>query len=132
MDTPEIGPPGGVRNDRAHTARTEMVMWSDAPNEHGPAPGVRGTGVLQVFDQPATDIGRQRHPFTTIALAAHDDCARAPIDIVQRERCNLAAPQAEADQQGQNRQIAAADGCAGIACGKQAPHLIGDVYKRQQ
>ena len=60
-----------------------------------------------------------------IALAAEGDRARAPVDIVKREPGDLAAPQAEPDQQGQNRQIAAADWCAGIACGKKAPHLIG-------
>ena len=51
----------------------------------------------------------------TIALAAHADLARAPIDVVKPEPRDRVAPQAEADQLGQDGQIAAANSRADIA-----------------
>ncbi|MBW6506505.1 MAG: hypothetical protein K0B00_07125 [Rhodobacteraceae bacterium] len=61
----------------------------------------------------------------TIALAWHADRARAPVDVVEPEPRDLVTPQAEADEQGQNGQIAVANNRAGIAGRKKAPHLIG-------
>jgi hypothetical protein len=61
----------------------------------------------------------------TIALAANTDRASAPIDIVEPEPGDLASPQAESYQQGQDCQITATDGGVDIAGGEQASHLIG-------
>ena len=68
-----------------------MVMGSDAPYEYGPAQCVRGAGLLQVIDQPETDVLRQGNAFYTVSLAAHYDRASSPVDIVQHELCDLAA-----------------------------------------
>jgi hypothetical protein len=56
MDAPEARSPGGIRHDRAHTARAERVMGREVPDEHGPAVGVRRPGACQVIGYPATDI----------------------------------------------------------------------------
>ena len=75
LDVPKAGAPGGIRYDGTHAARAEHVMGRDVPDEHGPALGVRGAGVAQVFGQSEPDIGRQGHAFVTIALAAQGDRA---------------------------------------------------------
>ena len=81
--------------------------------------------MAQVFGQSAADIRRKREPLVTIALAAHADRAHAPVDVVEPEPGDFAAPKAEPDQQGQDRQIAATNGGVDIAGREQAPHLIG-------
>ena len=113
MDAPEARSPGGIRHDRAHTARDRARDGARSAGRTRSGPGRPRAGRCQVFGQPATDIGRKGHPFATVSLAAHGDRARAPVDIVEPEPGDLAAPQTEPDQQGQNRQIAAADGRMG-------------------
>jgi hypothetical protein len=125
MDAPETRAPGGIRHDGAYTARPKRVMRREVPDEHGPALGVCGSCAFQVFGHPVTDIRRKRQPFHTASLAGHDHRASTPVDIVQRQPDNLTAPKTEPDQQGQDRQVAAADGCAAIAGREKAPHLIG-------
>lgn len=61
----------------------------------------------------------------TITLAMHADRSGAPVDVVQPEPGDLAAPQAEPDQQSQDRQIAASNGGVGITGRKQTLDLIG-------
>jgi len=100
-------------------------MRREVPDEHGPPQSVSRSGVAQILDQSAANIRRKRKPLVTIALAAHADRARAPVDVVEPELSYLVTPQAEADQQGQDRQIADANDRAGIAGRKKAPHLIG-------
>ena len=101
------------------------MMWREVSDEYGPALGIRRSGVLQIFGHPVTDIGWKWYSFMTISLAAHTDRASAPIDIAEPEPGDLAAPQAEPNQQGQDRQIAATDSSVGIASCKQTAHLIG-------
>ncbi len=108
VDAPEVRAPCGIRHDAADPARAESMMGREVPDEHGPPLRVRRSGMAQVFGQSAADIRRKGEPLVTIALAAHADRARAPVDIVEPEPSDLAAPQAEPDQQGQDRQIAAA------------------------
>jgi len=122
MHTPEARAPGGVRHDAAHAAGPKHMVGREVPNEHGPPLGVRRSGACQVFSHQVPDIGRKGQLFVTITLAAHADRARAPVDIVESEPGNFTAPKAEPDQQGQDRQIAAADGGIGIAGRKQTPH----------
>ena len=100
MNAPEARAPGCIRHDAAYTARPECVMGREVPDEHGPPQGVHRSGMAQILGQTATDIRRKREPFVTIALAAHADRARAPVDIVEPEPGDLAGPQAEPDQQG--------------------------------
>jgi len=100
-------------------------MGRRMPDEYGPAQGVRWPGVAQIVCQSAANIRRKRKPLMTIALAAHADRARAPVDVIEFEPRHLVAPQAEADQQGQDGQIAVANNRTGIAGRKQTPNLIG-------
>lgn len=81
--------------------------------------------MAQIFCQSATDIWRKGQSLVTITLAAHAERAGAPVDIVEPEPGNFATPQAEPDQQGQDRQIANANDRAGIAGREKAPNLIG-------
>ena len=73
------------------------MMGCEVPDEHGPPLSVRQSGMAQVFGQPVTDVRWKRQPLVTIALAAHADRARAPVDVVEPEPGNFAAPQAEAE-----------------------------------
>ena len=81
--------------------------------------------MAQIFCQSAPYIRRKGQPLVTIDLAAHAVRARAPVDVVEPESGDLDAPQAEADQPGQNCQIADANNCADIAGSENLPHLIG-------
>lgn len=125
VDAPELRAPGGIRHDAAHAGRPERMMRREVPDEHGAALRVRRSGVLQIFCHQVPDIGWKGYPFMAIALAAHADRARAPVDVVEPEPGDLAAPKAEADQQGEDRQIADADARAGIAGREKATDLIG-------
>ena len=70
-------------------------------------------------------LGRTLLALLELVLAAHADRARAPVDVVEPEPGDFTAPQAEPNQQGQDRQIAATDGSIGIARSEKASHLIG-------
>ena len=125
MDASETRAPGRICHDAADAALPKRMMGCEVPDEHGPPLSVRQSGMAQVFGQPVTDIRRKRQPLVTIALAAHADRARAPVDIVEPELSYLVAPQAKPDQQDQDCQIAIAINRADIAGRKKLPHLIG-------
>lgn len=125
VDAPEVGAPGGIRYNTAHPAWSKGMMRREVPHKDRPALGVRRSGMAQVFGQSPADIRRKGHQLVAVALAAHADRARAPVDVVEPEPRDLVTPQAEADEQGQNGQIAVANNRAGIAGRKKAPHLIG-------
>jgi hypothetical protein len=55
----------------------------------------RRTGALQESGDSFTDVRWQWKAFNTIAFAAHDDLAGAPINIFNRELGNFAGPQAQ-------------------------------------
>ena len=122
-DAPALGVehqrPCCVKTSGDFLALSEVAAFIDSYRQY------LAVALAGIFGQPATDIGRQGQPFDPACLAAHDDRARPPVDILQHELCDLAAPQAEPDRQGQNGQIAATDGSIGIAGREKARDLIG-------
>ncbi len=57
MYTPQARAPSGICHDTAHTAFAEFVMRREMSDEHGPALGIRGPDILQIFGHSVPDIG---------------------------------------------------------------------------
>ena len=125
VDGRQPGPPGGARDDLADRGRGEAAVRRQHPHEHAAACGARGTAAAQVSDDRLADISRQRQPLLATALAAHDELAGPPVEVVEPKRGHLAGPQPEPRQQREDGVIAHADVGVPIAGGEQRAHLAG-------
>ena len=125
MHAPNACASGGVRHNAAHPARAKCVMRREVPDKQRSPLSVCRSSACQVFSQPSTSIWRKGKLLVTITLAVHADRASAPVDVVEPEPGDFAAPKAEAYKQSQDRQITDANDRAGIARREKARHLIG-------
>ena len=64
---------------------------------------------LQVGGERPADVDGQRQPVAPAALADHDQLPGTPIDVLERQRRDLAGAQSQPHQQRQDRVVAAAD-----------------------
>jgi hypothetical protein len=80
---------------------------------------------VQVSSYHFTNVPGQWETLVTICFAMHHDLAGSPIDIVERKVGDFGRPQAEADQHGQDREVAAAIPRAAVAGCQKAPDLVG-------
>jgi hypothetical protein len=85
------------------------------PHQYRPPAGGRRTPAAQIRSDRFTDVRGQWQTFGTVCFAAHDDFTGSPIDIVARWLGDFARPQAETDQGGQDREVAAAIPDAAVA-----------------
>ena len=97
------GPP----DDRRDSLAAQRSSRGEHRGEH-----VRATStVAAASPQPAghrlTDVGRQRQPLLTSALAANQDFAVTPVHVAQLQSRNLADPQPEPQQHREHREVAA-------------------------
>ena len=58
-------------------------------DEHSPVCGSRRTATAQIADHRFTNVGRQRQSLDLVALAANDDRASSPIDVVEPKTSEL-------------------------------------------
>jgi len=79
--------------------------------------------VAKVVHDRLPGIDRQGQPVDPRSLAVNHDLARPPIDVVERQRGDLAATQPQSGQQHQDRVIAAPGRCRPITTVKQPRHL---------
>jgi len=86
-------------NDMANGCRPRQAhRWRVNPTEH--APTFADAAIFtEVAGQSRPNIGRQRQGFGYAPLAANDDFATAPENVVQLESDYLARSQAESREQ---------------------------------
>jgi hypothetical protein len=87
-----------------------------------------GTNVTQIVDQRRADVRRQRQSPQPLALAADENLAPFPIQIVQGQGDDFSGAQTEARQNQQDRIVALADWRAAIARRK---HPL-DLFRRER
>jgi hypothetical protein len=97
MDSPETGPLGGIGHHAAHAARTEVTMRSFDSDKYHPPPGADRTATLEILGHGAANIRGQWNAFDRVRLAANDDFAGSPVDIVQPKLSYFARPHTETD-----------------------------------
>ena len=102
-------------------------MSSLDAHEYRPALGTCGTAAAQVCRHRFADVRRQWKMFNTASFTAHDDLAGSPIDIVKTKLGDFARPQAETDQHGHDREVAAAVSSAAVARCQKPPDLVGVI-----
>jgi hypothetical protein len=85
MDSPEAGPLGGIRHYAAHAAGTEVAMRGFDSDKYCPPLGADRTATLEILGHGAPDVRGQWNAFDRVRLAANDDFAGSPVDIVQPE-----------------------------------------------
>jgi hypothetical protein len=93
MDSPEAGPLGGIRYHVAHAAGSEVAMRGFDSDKYCPPLGADRTATLEIVGHGAVicrgrlspERWRQWNAFDRVRLAANDDFAGSPVDIVQPE-----------------------------------------------
>jgi hypothetical protein len=73
--------------------------------------------LLQVGGDRRADVGWQGQAVLGAGLAAHNDLAGAPVDVVEAKRGDLGGAQPEPHQQHQDRVVAPAHRVPPIAAG---------------
>ena len=68
----------------SHPGAAEPVARSLDANEHRTSLRAGRSAVSQIRDDRLADIGGQPQPLSA-ALAAHDDLAATPVDVLQRQ-----------------------------------------------
>jgi hypothetical protein len=124
VNLPKAGASSGGGHDLGHPAGTKRTMRSLGPYEYRPAMGARWTAAMQVRSHRFTDVRGQRQTFGTVRFTTHDDFAGSPIDIVEYKLGDFARPQAEPDQHGQDREVAAAVLGVAVAGCQKASDLV--------
>jgi hypothetical protein len=124
MDPPKASASSGSGHHLGYPAGAERAMRSLDPYEYRPPMGSCRTPAVQVSSDRFTDIPRQGEAFSTIGFTSDDDLASTPIDIVDRKLGDFGRPQAETDQHGQDRKVAAAVLSAAVAGRQQAPDVV--------
>ena len=99
-------------------------MRSLDPYEYRSAMSARRPTAMQVRSDRFTDVRGQRETFGTICFTTHNDLAGSPIDIVERKLGDFGRPQAETDQHGQDREVAAAVLSVAVTGRLKAPDLV--------
>jgi hypothetical protein len=124
IDLPKAGASSGS-SQLGHPAGAERAMRRLDPYEYRPPVGRCRTAAKQIRSDRLTDVPGQWQTFVTICFAMHHDLAGSPIDVVERKLGDFGRPQAETDQHGQDREVAAAIQGAVVAGCQKAPDLIG-------
>jgi hypothetical protein len=96
----------------------QALVRRSGPGEHEPAVAVR-PAVAQPRDDRLADVDRERQPLLAAALAADHEFARAPVDVLQSQRGDLADAQPQPREQHQDREVAAADRRLAVAAVEQ-------------
>ncbi|SAL07713.1 hypothetical protein AWB81_08247 [Caballeronia arationis] len=121
----KTGPIKSAVNNAANRVRPgKPLLRSLHPNEH-PTRRTRGTDVTKIARQCRANLRGHWQAFQSLTFASNNYLAVLPVQIVQRHRQHLAAPQPESGQEQQDRIVALAGRCAAIAAGEQSFNLIG-------
>ena len=115
----------GRHHDLSHAAGRQPVMRRAHSHEQTPVLRRHRTTRLQVSDDRLADINRERQPFRAPALPDDHQLPRAPINVLQRERRNLAGSHAEPREHRQDREVAPAAARLTVTGRKQSIHLLG-------
>jgi hypothetical protein len=92
---------------------------------------VAGSSVSDVIHDRFAHIRGKRHPIMQLALAADEDLARAPVDVVELDRDNLGSAKSEPRHEQQHRVVAPPDGVVGANRLDQPLDLFGLEIARQ-
>jgi hypothetical protein len=76
-----LSPNACVMNHAAHPHAGERAGRRAHSQEHPPE--LARAATLQIRDQRLADIDRQRQPVVPVALPAHEDLARPPVEILE-------------------------------------------------
>lgn len=88
------------------------------------AAGASWTTSLEIRGDGLADVLRQRQPLDAAALSLHRELADIPIDVVERERYDLACSQSEPSKQKQDCEIPATDDGTSIALSNDLVDLL--------
>lgn len=102
-------------HDLSHPGSGQGAVRRSDSHEHLAAFGAARTAATQVGGHGLADIGGQREPLLPVALAADDDRAYSPVDVVQLQASSLTGTQSESCQHREDREIAASDRGATVA-----------------
>jgi hypothetical protein len=86
---PQESPPDNVAHSDGSGKADVRSLHAD---EHA-ARGTRRSSLLQIRGQSAPHIGRQRQAILASTFAPDQDCADAPVDILQRQVNHLSSSQ---------------------------------------
>src|ERR1700737_2725012 len=85
-------------NDTVNSDRTNQAAQRRSHADEAPSRRAGWTNTTQIIDQRRTDVRRQRQSSEPLALAADDNLAPLPIQIVQGQGDDLSSAQHGAGQ----------------------------------
>src|SRR5580658_5591722 len=104
----------GAANDTVDGGGADQAAQRRTHADEDPSYRTAGTSVTQIVDQRHADVRRQRQSHEPLALAADENLAPLPIQIVQGHGDDLSSAQSEARQKQQDRIVAFTDWHAAI------------------
>ena len=104
----------GAANDTVDGGGADQAAQRRTHADEDPSYRTAGTSVTQIVDQRRADVRRQRQSHEPLALAADENLAPLPIQIVQGHGDDLSSAQSEARQKQQDRIVAFTDWHAAI------------------
>jgi hypothetical protein len=119
----ELGALGRCCDHPSDRARTHAVVRCERSHEHSSVQSASWSPTPQVAGQRDANIGRQRQTLIPARLAVDQDLAGAPVNVINRQRSDLAAPQPKPAHQQHDREIPPADRCLPIATRQQPTQL---------
>ena len=87
--------------------------------------------ILQVCDDGHADILRKRHACSLSALRMNEDLPRLPVDIIEREGCDLARPQSKPGQHHEDGVVPSPQSRGSITTVEDLLNLSGGQIGRQ-
>jgi hypothetical protein len=132
MDPTEAAPFCRACNNSAHPGTGESMVWRYGPYEYRSALRVYRTAAAQVCCHRFSDIRGQWDSLRTVALTArNDDLTRSPINVVESKLGDFTRPQAQTNQHGKDREVAAPIRSGDIAGREKTLYLIRVQSLRQ-
>jgi hypothetical protein len=116
------------RRDRLHRQRS---VRRERAQEHRTTPAVP-TRVTQARDEGLSDLAGEREPIRLAALAMDRQLPSTPVDVVERERGDLARAQPQTRQQHQDRVITPADRGRSVAASEDPRDVIAVQAARKR
>lgn len=124
VDPAEPGAATGGGHDLQHASACEGIVGRPDSHKYCPALGGPGTAVAQIGRHRFADIGRQGKVFDAASFAPYENLTGPPIQVVKLELGDFPRPQAETNQHGQDREVAAAVRRIAAAGRQQALNLV--------
>jgi len=105
---------GAVNNRRQGRRASQAKAWRPYANEY--PTGLAGrTASTQVGRQSLAHIRRKGHPVVNQPLAANEELASSPVDVLEPESYHLTGAETKTGQQKQDGIVASAGRCAAVA-----------------